>query len=209
MPKYHWNPTRQQYENASTGQAVAHTQIREWVDATVAGSKSRVRDISQRFADGKIDLPAWQTQIQAELKGAHVAMSEIASGGRAQWTATQAGRVGVRLREQYKYLNEFGLAIDRGDIDKGDGLMARSEMYAEAERATYEGIRRGQMLDAGFAMERNVLGNTDNNCEGCLAADAEDWVPIGTLDPPGERDCLSNCLCSLEYSMVSLEDGGE
>ncbi len=152
MAKYYWNPTRQHYENAKTGEAVAHTQIREWVDTSVAGSKARVRSISEKFVAGEIDLPAWQTQIQAEIKGAHTAMSEIASGGRAQFTATQAGRLGIRLREQYKYLNEFGLAIDRGDVALGDGLIARSELYAEAERATYEGIRRGK-IPASFLQQ--------------------------------------------------------
>lgn len=185
------------------------SQIREWVDQTIVGSKARVRSISAKFVAGEINLPSWQTQIQAEIKGGHIAMAEIASGGKAQFTATQAGRVGQRLRTQYSYLNAFGLAVEQGEVEKGARLMARSELYAEGLRPTYEGMRRGNMADAGFQMERSILGGGDNNCDECIEQEGMDWQPIGEMVAIGERTCLANCNCEVEYSMVSVFDGGE
>lgn len=173
-------------------------QVRAWIDSAVAVSKERVGKISQRFVDGKITLPAWQTQIQAEIKAAHTAMAEIASGGRAQFTAAQAGRLGQRLREQYKFLSGFGLQVEQGLAGSPDQIVARAQMYAEAERTTYEAMHRAGMAAAGFEEERNILGGGDN-CEGCLDATAEDWVPIGTLTEVGSRNCLSNCNCEISY----------
>lgn len=206
VPRYYWNPSRQQYELARTGEAISPSQIREWIDQTVAGSKARVRAISEQFVSGEINLPSWQTRVQAEIKGGHIAMAEIASGGKAQFTPTQAGRVGQRLRTQYTYLNQFGLGVEQGLIEKGPKLVARAELYAEGLRATYEGMRRGNMMDAGFEMERSILGAADS-CDECAEQEAQDWVPIGTLVPIGERQCLVNCRCEMEYSMVKFEDG--
>ena len=209
MPDYYWNPTTQHYENARTGEAVAQTQIREWIDQTITVSKGRVRDISEKFVAGEIDLPAWHTQIQGEIKLAHTAMSEIAAGGRAQFTPAQAGRLGQRLKEQYKYLSEFSNAVDRGDVLLGDGLIARSELYAEAERGTYEGIRRAEHVEFGFQMERSILGGGDNSCEECIEQDGLNWQPIGEMVAIGDRTCGPNCNCESEFSMVNLFDEGE
>lgn len=181
---------------------VPAAKVREWIDEAVSRSRARVRRISERFVAGKITLPAWSTQVQAEIKVAHTAMAEIASGGRAQFTAKQAGRLGQRLKEQYKYLGLFSNAIENGDVKLGAGLIARAELYAEGERATYEGMRRGNHKDAGFEQERSMLGDGDH-CGECIDEEARGWVAIGELVPVGERQCLANCACEMSYQMTA------
>jgi hypothetical protein len=128
-----------------------------------------------------------------------MAMAEIASGGRAQFTPTQAGRVGARLRSQYGYLMRFSLDVETGSVSKAQ-LVARAELYAEALRGTYEGARRGNMMDAGFQMERSLLGG-GNNCDECIEQDGLGWQPIGAMVPIGSRTCLANCNCETEYQV--------
>lgn len=179
---------------------VPAAKVREWIDKAVAKSRARIRKLSERFVAGKITLPSWQTQVRTEIKVAHTAMAEIASGGRAQFTAKQAGRLGQRLREQYKYLAAFGNAVENGQVKLGAGLIARAELYAEGERATFEGMRRGNHKDAGFEQEHSLLGDADH-CGECIEEEARGWVAIGELVPVGERQCLANCACELDYKM--------
>lgn len=198
MPQYFWDPSRQRYETRA-GRAVSPKQVRAWIDSTITGSRERVRNLTERFVEGRINLPSWATQVQAELKGGHLAMAEIASGGRAQFSPIQAGRVGARLRSEYAFLRNFALQVEQGLAGTPDQIVARAQMYAESLRGTYEGIRRGNMADAGFQMERSVLGVADH-CESCVGEADKGWVPMGELIAIGARTCLNNCACSIEFS---------
>jgi hypothetical protein len=58
-----------------------------------------------------------------------------------------------------------------------------------------------------MTMERNLLGNAEHcqpdprrpHIPDCPSLTRKAWVAIGTLPPIGERLCVWNCRCEIEY----------
>lgn len=229
-----WNPTKQRYEDAQ-GKAIPPDTIRAWIDAAIVASIGIVGAISRLLLSGDINLLSWRNRIATELLHGHIAAGEIASGGRAQFTPTQAVRVGTRVTEQLDYLDNFaaeiasdkiaipereiawqvpqqfdflvrpGLQVAVGLPQPGSRIVSRSELYPEAIRGTYEGIRRGNHVDAGFTVERSILGGGGDSCEQCIEQEKAGWVAIGELVEIGQRSCLSRCNCTFHYSREAFE----
>jgi hypothetical protein len=101
------------------------------------------------------------------------------------------------VRQQYADLDRFAGDIASGK-QKFDGTLdRRAKMYTDAGRKTYESASRAESRIRGYDEERNVR-HAQDSCDGCLEATAAGWVAIGTLPLPGDRDCVTNCKCSLE-----------
>jgi hypothetical protein len=77
-------------------------------------------------------------------------------------------------------------------------LARRLMMYAMSGHAAVQSALGDRARERGLTSERNILAIADN-CTGCVVETGRGWVPIGSLVPIGERDCLSNCLCTYEY----------
>src|SRR6185436_17224763 len=157
---------------------------------------NRIEALTKRLVAGKISYPEWATMVQPELKAMHTGLAEIAIGGRTQWTATEAGRLGQRLRMLYSKLEGLGLAWEQGLVS-GDELLNRIGMAVQAGRGTYEGLFRGMMGDIGMTEEMRVLGEA-HHCSGCPPFCGY-WARFGTLPAIGDSACLSNCACTFEY----------
>jgi hypothetical protein len=71
-------------------------------------------------------------------------------------------------------------------------------LYAEAGRGTYYVFTTKEMRAAGKTEEENQLHPAEH-CQSCLDEAARGWVPIGTLIPIGQRDCLGRCRCTISY----------
>jgi hypothetical protein len=105
--------------------------------------------------------------------------------------------VGQQVREEYKRLREFGVQIEN-ELPLDGRFVNRAQQYAQAGRTTYENFQRRAMEARGHDEERSVR-NAGDSCAGCLAAEARGWQPVGSLPLPGERNCLRNCKCAMEY----------
>jgi len=197
MP-YRWNPERRVYIT-ERGKQVPASQIREWIDAAVDGTKERVAAITQRLVNGEINTSEWYFQVRDEIKPMHMAMTQLAAGGNKQVTQVELGRLGARMRSETGYLRNLANEIDSGDVELNDALISRATLYADSGVGTYEGARRGGMLDAGFSEEKNILERGAQHCDGCIAATKEGWVEIGTLPAIGARTCLARDRCALVY----------
>lgn len=192
---FFWSLERHAYLDANLD-IVPPRLIREWVDYALERTDERLARLTQRFIAGRIDYPTWRVAIQAELKAMHTGLAQIAIGGTENWGPAQAGRLGARLRFLYRKLNALGLEVEQGLVSDAE-LLNRIAMAVEAGRGTFEGMRRGLMLDAGMSEEKRVLGDTAH-CSDCPPISGF-WAMIGSLPGIGESACLSNCACTFVY----------
>lgn len=138
--------------------------------------------------------------IRSEAKSSHIASYAAGKGGVKQLTQADYGRLGSTLKKQYAYLDRFSADLTAGEVPLDGRFLQRVMLYVKDARRSFFQADAQAHIDAGYSAERNHLATADH-CEGCVEATAMGWVPIGTLVPPGGRDCLGNCLCTIEYRM--------
>jgi len=189
----------QRYRDLSTGRFVSERSVRDGVDRVADLTARRLGDLSARFRSGDLTASAWQSEMLAAIKEAHVASALAAYGGRDAMTPERWGFVGYQIRVQYQYARQFAADVMSGRQRQNGRMDARARMYGQAARSTYENIRRRESGTAGLRYERNVL-HASESCGGCLNASEQGWVPIGTLPPVGSRTCRGNCRCTLAYA---------
>lgn len=207
MPNYQWDGTARRFR-APSGQFVPDAGILQELDGYIASKADRMASLSTQLQSGSLDLAAWQEQMLREIKALHVNASELAHGGRAQMSQADFGRVGRVLRDQYEFLRSWSNDIASGAAPNDGRLPARATLYAEAGRATFEGVRARDQRAAGVRFERNVL-HASESCSGCIAESGRGWVEIGSLVPIGSRSpCLVRCRCTVTYSN-SAQAGSE
>jgi len=200
MVGYVFDFKRGAYLNRVTGRMVSH--------ATVARRISRFGNdylganldaLTERLLSGSLSLPEWQERAAREIKDAARISMLIGRGGRGMVSRADWGRMGARLREEYKYLNRFAQEIAAGQLTDAQ-IRARMQLYAGSVRMFYYDGVQAAKVDAGFLVERRVLHPAEH-CEDCVGYAAEGWQPIGHFPPPGLGSrCLHNCQCTKEYS---------
>ena len=146
-----------------------------------------------------ITLVQWQESVREALKLAHVQAAIIGNGGRDNMQASDWGRIGQRLRAEYRYLEGFARDLLAGSISTPMAI-ARIGMYSQAVRCSYwEGSAIRQERQ-GYSLMRRILDPQAKHCEDCVRFAARGVVPIGSLPMPGQRcACLSNCRCRVQY----------
>lgn len=157
-----------------------------------------MRTLSNELAANRITIQWWQREMRTALKNAHIYSAAAARGGFAQMGNAEYGQVGQRLRQQYRYLDRFAREIEEG-LPLDGRFMSRTELYAQSGRATFHEHDAEVQADAGMEFERSIISSGADNCQGCVDEAERGWVEIGSLRPIGTRDCLSRCLCTMEY----------
>lgn len=187
------------YRRRSSGRYVSRVEVRAAIDYALEREQRMVQRLGMRLRNRTLRLDQWQEQMMTSLKSIHLWSAAAAKGGWGELSAADYGRVGQRLREQYGYLDAFAIQLEEGEADMMEHrFIVRVQMYVEAARNTYELITRELMRELGMEEEKNILHPADH-CSGCLEAAEAGWVPIGTLIPVGERECLTHCKCTMIY----------
>lgn len=194
---YTWDKRAGQYRDAS-GRFVPRIDIREAVDWAIDNAQRRILATGEDFRAGRITLEQWREQTARDLKDVHLYSGAAARGGWAQMTQSDFGLVGAELRRQYAYLDNFAQQIANGTQKLDGAFVNRLRLYAQSGRLTYARIDLRVNAALGMDEERNVLHPADH-CEECQFLRDLGWVPIGTLPPIGERECLTNCRCTISY----------
>ena len=194
-----WNAVAGRYIDLSTGRFVSSSVVRDELELAMQSSKDSMKLISQQLIDGNLSLPEWQLQMMDNIKLAHLNAAMSANGGWAQMSQSDWGFTGAKIKEQYKFLNNYANQIYTGEQSLNGQILVRSNMYGDAARSTFEAMRlRYQLFENNMTEERRVLGQADH-CPGCLEQAALGWQPIGELDEIGEEECLTNCHCTKQY----------
>jgi hypothetical protein len=182
------------------GQFVADGAVRQAVDQVLDASTARVRTLSQRLLQGQTSLAEWQQQFALEIKSLHLATMTVAHGGTVQMSAADYGWAGQRIRTQYQYLHNMAAQIASGQQPLNGTLLARSALYSEAARGTFEAARERDARLRGQDEARRVLSAAEH-CAACVAEAARGWQPIGSLASIGSLTCRSRCRCSLVFRL--------
>lgn len=161
---------------------------------------------SQRLREGAISLQDWQRTMMRETKSIHLYSAAAAKGGWAKMDFADYGRMGPAVRSQYGYLDRFSRQIASGEAPMDGRLIQRTRLYAQSGRSSYHIMEARDKAARGFTHERNLLAPVES-CGDCIAETDRDWVPIGTLIPVGQRQCVSNCACTIEYGPGSALPG--
>lgn len=194
---FSWSEESRRYRDLKTGRYLPGSTIRNAVDVVVSGTGDYLRDLTSQLRDGSISIPQWQQAMQQEIKSLHLATAAASRGGWAAMSQSDFGWTGQRLRGQYAYLRGFATDIASGAQPLNGTLEARAALYAEAARTTAREMEYRMAVDAGAGSEINRLGVADH-CSDCVSASARGWVEVGTLSPPGTRQCKSRCHCRIQ-----------
>jgi hypothetical protein len=173
------------------------------VEALIDGRINKLGTMLKRFTnmliDGNITLDQWQGSVREAIKAAHIQAAIIGHGGRDGMGSAEYGRIGQRLREEYRYLQGFARDLLEQRSSRAMAL-ARIGLYAESVRGSFwEGssIRQEQ---EGYSLMRRILDFQAQHCQDCLDYAARGLVPIGSVPLPGQRcACRARCRCRVEY----------
>lgn len=173
---------------------------RQWVLNQYATGLEGVRLEMQRTAAQVVrggDLQTLHSRMVAMLEQSHVEALRIIFGPNPP--ADAAATAGRLLRQQRAYLDRMFADITGGRQKRDGTLTRRAMMYAGSGWGAAAEMSRLMAVGEGWHFEENVLGDAEH-CGGCIEETGRGRVPIGTLVPIGQRDCLSNCRCYLRYS---------
>lgn len=190
-------------------EAVQDKQVRAALDEAIDSAEDEVRALTSRLVNGDVTLAEWQQTMSQYVKSAHLNAGALSKGGFENLTQRDYGQIGGRIADELEYLRGFAQDISDGTQALDGTALRRSEMYMGKARKTHHKLHRREMQKIGYNQERNVLGVAEH-CEECVAltnrGDADGWVPNGTLTPIGDRICLSNCKCRIEYRNTDTTD---
>lgn len=201
-----WDPVTARYRDRKTGRFLARATVREILDDVLERAGASVMALTQDLRAGRITLSAWQVHMADQVKSAAITQVALAKGGFDQLTQADYGRIGRWLGQglgkspgQYHLLRNFAQQVANGKQPLDGRAIVRSRMYMQAPRTLYHEAEREGMAVRGFDEERNVLESGASHCEGCLTEDGRGWVPVGELVRVGQRDCLANDKCRIDY----------
>lgn len=196
--KFWWDSSVAQYRDAH-GHFVPRLLVRKSLDRIAAASGQRMRVMGQQVAKGDASLGDFHLAMRTEIKTALINNVAAAKGGYAQLSQSDYGRVGNEVKRQYKFLDNFVTELYAG-VTKANtpGFLARVQLYFNTARTMYYKFDREVQEEAGMKEERNLLHPAEH-CDECLAQTDMGWVPLGTLVPIGDRECVGNDRCTMEY----------
>jgi hypothetical protein len=196
--QFRWNPVAARYIGP-TGTFVSRRELRQALDQAITAERRLMRAALGELRSGRISLDSWVLGMRQSVKLTHLWSAALAKGGWAQLTFSDYGAVGQTLRFHYSRLDRLAEQIAAG-LPLDGRVTVRVEMYAESARKTYHDIEfRTIVASNAYTEERNIIDPIAEHCAGCDDASARGWVPLGSLPLPGQRTCLTNCKCRMEY----------
>jgi hypothetical protein len=198
LTRYGYDPRSRKYRDRATGRFISPKEVRRAVDIMIDIETVKARQLAQNLRDGKLSLVEWQIGIASQLKALHVAMGLAANGGLQNTSAASLGFIASLIKMQYQYLRAFVQEVKSGKQPLDGTLLARSALYIQASRGTYEQVVQRAARNGGATQEKSILGLADH-CDLCIQEARKEWAPIGTLIPIGQRTCKQNCRCTFQF----------
>lgn len=195
---WRYDPVSGRYRGLN-GRFLSQSAVEALVDGRIVRLSRELRRFTSMLSGGNITLDQWQQSVREALKLSHAQAAIIGNGGRDSMGPAEWGKVGQRLRGEYRYLETFARDLLAGSISTPMAL-ARIGMYSQAVRGSYwEGSAIRQERQ-GYSLMRRILDPQAKHCDDCVNFAARGAVPIGSLPMPGQRcACLSNCRCRVQY----------
>jgi len=186
-----WDSRAHRYRD-ERGRFLKREAVTEARNRLIDDTQRRLRDLSQRYVDGKLTLVEWQLEFRDALRAAHTLAAGVARGGKANMTPADWGKVGARLKSEYAALQRFALQLEAGRAMH----LGRVDLYARAVRHTFLEAERLGLPQ--FQLARWVRTRRES-CEGCRSQAARGTALAAAFPPIGSQQCRSNCGCYLLY----------
>jgi hypothetical protein len=193
-----YDPVSGRYRGEN-GRFLGQKAVEALVDGSIGKLSMQLKDYTRRLSDGSITIDQWQGSVREALKAAHIQAAVLGQGGRNALSPSDYGRIGQKLRQEYRYLERFVRDMLDGSVSSAHALN-RVGLYAESVRSSYwEGttVRQNQQ---GYSLMRRILDGQAVHCQDCIGYAQRGIVPIGSLPMPGQRcECRARCKCTIEY----------
>lgn len=213
-PFWSWDNKSGRYRDRSTGRYLSQSNLERLQRRHIALIEKDVDTIADLLLRGQISLETWQQATARALKTLHLHQYALARGGVNQMTASDYLAVGRELKNQYSYLKQFAIDLQRGYSlnDKGEQIpmtearfRARLSLYTQAGRVSHEQGKQEVAKSQGKPFMRRFLGIA-HHCRSCLRYAAMGPQPTGTLPLPGQRcECRSSCKCYTRFYATLAE----
>ncbi len=194
--RYLWDPETLRYFDRDTKRYVSARIILALLERRIRDTKSAIREITDRFVAGDIDLADWQIAVARLIKDEQIHAAAMGIGGFPLLTPRDLGILSGNLREQYDKLEAFAARIRQGKLSPAQ-IQSNAAMYAGAAWTAYHRSRLLAARDAGYSEERRILDPNAANCVDCIGYEGMGWQPLGVLPRVGTMSvCQDNCRCT-------------
>lgn len=184
---------------AANGRFLSGATVEAIVDGRISSIKTDLRALVSDLADGSITIEQWQEQARAIIKAGHIQAALVGNGGMQGMDNAAWGRVGWRLREEYRYLARFAQDLLEQRVSVPMAL-ARISLYGDSVKGAYWTGTTIRQEKQGYSLMKRILDSQAQHCQDCLDYAAAGIVPLGTLPMPGQRcACKARCRCSIRY----------
>lgn len=207
MSRYRWESAAGaagRYRDTATGRFVSGSVVRGELDRYLSSSEGASKALAQGLRNRELSLADFELGMRREIKRAHLTAIATERGGWANMTQADYGRAGQTIREQYGFLRGFANEIGDGRQRLDGTLDRRARMYTDAARTTFY---KSKHANRGASIEWvRSIRNARDSCQGCIDLNGV-WYRVGDAAYllPGQRTCLTSCLCSEELG--SGEEG--
>lgn len=213
LPGYTYDQRAGRYRNQRTGKFVARRHIVEQLDAQIRAGEQRLRDMTEAFHEGRLSPSVWAEQMRSEVRRLHLQNAAMGKGGFAQLDQRDYGRVGGKLRAEYRNVENFARQVQAGEVTlpqaltRADGYVggARVEFFEAERRAQQQAEQRRN--DGMTTINRRHLDPAAKHCRDCPGYYDQGWQREGILPVPGTRcQCRSHCRCRMSRRSVPVGD---
>ena len=206
-PPHDYDPRRLQFRDGETGRLISRAAVRRLIDELVGRVQKDAARIAAEYERGDLTITQFEIAMRELLKSGHVVAASVGKGGRRRMTKADWGRVGAKLRDEYRYLSRFARKIEQGRISK---LLttSRAQLYAAGLNVSFYKAFTDEQVQ-GRAEEkpkvRRVLHATES-CDGCRRYAAKGWISVNQMPLIGELECGNFCKCTLEFEDDTAAD---
>lgn len=207
---------RQVYTRDATGKDINPRDVKQVSLLLALAIAQELEDEGRYVASGVSPIDLWQDATANKTKDLSLAQTALASGGFTRLTPAMLeamkGSEGkppglaFSLSKLYDFAGDIAARADRANTVSG--IVNRSGLYSHSQSGVYEQVSRAshQLVrdEKGrrvFLWERNILGEAEH-CDECPELSDMGWVEIGTMPPPGGRECGPRCRCAMTYSLT-------
>lgn len=207
-PAFWFDLERQQYAIGRRGYIAPET-IRKALETIRRRSEQDTTTLAAQVAAGLITIDQFQNAMVDVLKPLAIAAAALGRGGLDQLDDADKTAVSAKVDYQLGRLSLFAFLIKQEDakIATPEKIINRARNYPNDALTQYDAALSRGHIAAGFIEELSVLGVAEHcrpedpphDLPDCVTLATIGWQPINTIPLPGQRKCLWNCRCNMQY----------
>lgn len=191
---------QQYYQANQAANNIDRAEVADAMNTGVARAGETMVSGAQAYTRAEGTLTDFSDLMNDDIINLHGAQAALGYGGMENMTEERWQAAADKAQFHIDKFAGFEEAIVGGEYaDSPDGLVARSQLYANAGRSTYENTRMDTAKeDYGAKWAVRVLADVEH-CEECDALGGV-IMPIDEMTSIGSCECLANCACVIESS---------